>query len=126
MEGQLGHITIHAGWKGIRDKIVEQELVKKIKPNFAFIGPHIRVQNYEVQQDFINQFPDTSSIIAIGSKSYFNLANEISLQLKKNYPNITIDDCRLCTFDDRNFHSYRRNKTNNRNYNIYFPNGENQ
>ena len=115
------HAFIHAGWRGLHNLILNNELVRVIKPHYAFIGPHIRVDHYEVQPDFKNHFDEPSAFSQKEGKLFFNLSVMAQKQLKKNYPNIEIEDCGNCTFNETIFHSYRRNKTIERNWNIYIP-----
>ena len=120
--GKDQHVVIHAGWRGLAQNILSHDLVKKMGPVYAFIGPHIRQMNYEVQKDFLSNFPHHQSAFkTVDSKIYFNLSDVAQAQLKSNYPGIVIEDCGLCTFADTKFHSYRRNQTTSRNWNIYFP-----
>ena len=120
--GKDQHVVIHAGWRGLAQDILTSDEVKKINPTYAFIGPHIRPENYEVQADFLSNFPNHPNAFSNHhGKIYFNLEHVVLAQLKAAYPNIVIEDCGLCTFNDSKFHSYRRDKTTNRNWNIYFP-----
>ena len=120
--GKDQHVVIHAGWRGLEQNILSNELVKKINPTYAFIGPHIRPEHYEVQKDFLANFPlYPEAFTNSEGKIYFNLAVVARAQLKNAYPSMAIEDCGLCTFANLNFHSYRRNKTTERNWNIYFP-----
>lgn len=120
--GKDSHVVIHAGWRGLAQNILSHELVKKINPTYAFIGPHIRPEHYEVQADFLGNFPHfPEAFTRHHGNIYFNLASVAVKQLKTTFPDIVIEDCGLCTFADQKFHSYRRNKTTDRNWNIYFP-----
>ena len=120
--GKEKHVVIHAGWRGLAQKIVTHELVKSINPTYAFIGPHIRPEHYEVQPDFLSNFPHFSEAFTKHhGKIYFNMEYVATRQLKEAYPGIVIEDCGLCTFSNLKFHSYRRDKTTQRNWNIYFP-----
>ncbi|MBY0416251.1 MAG: polyphenol oxidase family protein, partial [Bdellovibrionales bacterium] len=120
--GKDEHVVIHAGWRGLAQNILNHELVQKIKPNYAFIGPHIRPEHYEVQSDFLANFPNNLEAFSNHhGKTYFNLAQVAVSQLKNAYPGIVVEDCGLCTFHEQKFHSYRRDKTIQRNWNIYFP-----
>lgn len=120
--GSAEHTVIHAGWRGLAGNILGQDLVKKINPTYAYIGPHIRPEHYEVQEDFLANFPEYPEAFSRHhGKIFFNLAHVACAQLKKAYPNIVIEDAGLCTFAGSNFHSYRRNKTTERNWNIYIP-----
>ncbi len=117
--GPNGHAFIHAGWKGLHNNILNHEKIKLIKPNFAFIGPHISNKHYEVQADFRQHFPISSALISIDGKFFFSLVSEARTQLNQNFPNIVIEESGICTFENQTFHSYRRNKTQNRNWNFY-------
>jgi YfiH family protein len=120
--GKDSHVVIHAGWRGLAQNILGNELVKSINPTYAFIGPHIRPEHYEVQPDFLSNFPDFSAAFTQHhGKIYFNMEYVATAQLKNAYPGIVVEDCGLCTFSNLKFHSYRRDKTTQRNWNIYFP-----
>jgi hypothetical protein len=120
--GKDKHVVIHAGWRGLAQNILSNPAVIDINPSFAFIGPHIRSENYEVQVDFINNFSGYPKAFSEkDGKTYFNLEHVVSSQLKSLFPNIVIDDCGLCTFKEVKFHSYRRDLTINRNWNVFFP-----
>ncbi len=120
--GADGHAVIHAGWRGLAQKILAHQTIKDLKPNFAFIGPHIRPGHYEVQKDFLANFPENKDAFSsVSDKIVFNLSHVAFTQLEQLYPGIVIVDCGLCTFADKKFHSYRRDKTTKRNWNIYIP-----
>lgn len=120
--GKDSHVVIHAGWRGLAQNILSHELVKNINPTYAYIGPHIRPEHYEVQADFLANFPDfPEAFTRHHGNIYFNLAYVANQQLKTAYPGIVIEDSGFCTFANLKFHSYRRNKTIERNWNIYFP-----
>ena len=51
-------------------------------------------------------------------KIFFNLAIVARLQLEALYPGILIEESGFCTFQDERFHSYRRNKTLERNWKL--------
>lgn len=120
--GENGHALVHAGWRGLQNEILKNNLIKKIKPFYAFIGPHISDLHYEVQPDFRANFNklDNAFVLREG-KLYFNLSLVAIAQLKAFYPRVSIEESGVCTFSNENFHSYRRNKTNERNWNVYIP-----
>lgn len=116
------HAIIHAGWRGLAQDILLQDEIKKIRPLYAFIGPHISQDNYEVQPDFLENFPNyPEAFKLVNNKYYFSLSIVCKLQLKANYPDIIIEDSGLCTLQDEELHSYRLNKTQKRNWNIFLP-----
>lgn len=120
--GEKKHAIVHAGWRGLAQNILSNTNLLNIKPLYVFIGPHIRSCHYEVQNDFSKNFflfPEAFS--CQNGKTYFNLETVAICQLKKLFPDIIIETCKLCTFSESQFHSYRRNQTTERNWNIYFP-----
>lgn len=120
--GKNKHVVIHAGWRGLAQNILSNELVRSIDPIYAFIGPHIRQMNYEVQKDFLVNFPKhPGAFKEHDGKIYFDLFHVAHAQLLSAYPGIVVEDSGLCTFCNPSFHSYRRNQTTSRNWNIYFP-----
>lgn len=119
--GESSHALIHAGWKGLQNEILKNDLIKKINPFYAFIGPHISAKNYEVQADFKANFNEPRAFIEKNGKIFFDLSIIARLQLESTYKEIKVEDSGLCTFEDQRFHSYRRNKTTDRNWNVYIP-----
>ncbi len=123
--GAAGHAVVHAGWRGLSLKILAHENIKALRPNFAFLGPHIRPDHYEVQKDFLPNFSEyleyKDAFTYVSGRIYFNLATVAITALAQLYPGIVIVDCGLCTFADLKFHSYRRDNTKERNWNIYIP-----
>ena len=105
---------IHAGWRGLHQKIFKQDKLKKIKPYFAFIGPHICCDHFEVQKDFLRYF-SKKNFLEKKSQIFFNLTSEAKDQIKWLNPNIKIHLSSLCTWKDSQLHSYRRDQTNQRN-----------
>lgn len=119
--GEKEHAFVHAGWRGLHNEILKSELIKKIKPFYAFIGPHISARHYEVQPDFKANFSHPEAFSEQEGKLFFNLSIVAKAQLKTFFPNITIEESGLCTFENIYLHSYRRNKTTERNWNVYIP-----
>ena len=116
--GKDDYSIVHAGWRGIQSKIVQSKKIKEIKPTYAYIGPHIKVESFEVSEDFRDNFPNSSNFQKRSNKLYFNMQQEIIDQLKESYPNIVIEASTTCTFKNSEYNSYRRNKTTIRNWNI--------
>ena len=113
--------SIHAGWRGALNGIIENTLneITKISRNGKInvaIGPCISVNNYEVGKEFYAKFIKESKkngrfFLSNGKdKLLFNLRNYINSKFEEldvNYvENIDID-----TFSDNiNFFSFRRSK----------------
>lgn len=121
-----GHVhgVIHAGWRGLRKKIIAStvNLIKnkfKIFPNdlVVEIGPHICVKHYEVKDDVAKFFKELE---IVGNKKFLDLgliAKKQLLDLGVLQENIKID--KRCTFEDRTLYSHRRDKTTKRNITIF-------
>ena len=110
--------VIHAGWKGLKNGIISKssKLLKKHINDFneitAFIGPSISQKNYEVKNEFIDYFGN-KFIDKVEDKFFCNLKGVASSQLHEiGVKNII--DCNQCTYENNNYHSYRRNKTSKR------------
>ncbi len=110
----------HAGWKGAVTGIVESvvekmcELGAKREEITACIGPTIHQTSYEVQQDFIDQLTELSTIPSAlflqekQDKFYFDLPNYLLEQCK--HSKIMAEDIGLDTYQLKDeFFSYRRN-----------------
>lgn len=121
--GKNSHAVVHAGWKGLHNNILGHQQIKSMNPTYVLLGPHIRVSNYEVQTDFKNNFPGSYSFLEKKNQLFFDLTKEVITQLKTLYPNIEISDCDICTYANEHFASFRRNKTQNRNWNVFIPKG---
>ncbi len=120
--GEHEHAMVHAGWRGLHNEILKSDLIKNIKPTYAFIGPFISAFHYEVQPDFKANFPQYPNAFSEkNGKLYFDMNVVVRAQLNETYPGIKIEESGLCTFSNETLHSYRRNKTNERNWNVYIP-----
>ena len=118
---------IHIGWRGlytgIEDKIFD--LIKTSREELRFfIGPSIEKSCYEVGLDLFDKFKDKKYRDKIFTKKsndkYFmdvNLGITLSL-LEKGISKDQISYSNICTFCDKNFPSYRRNKTKERIFNF--------
>lgn len=108
---------IHAGWRGLHKGILSNPMLGELNINKAFIGPSILT--YEITEEFKQHFVESKNFTKEQGKWYFNLQNEAKEQLLKNFASINVDICNVCTLKDDKFHSFRRNQTNNRNWNIF-------
>ncbi len=113
----------HAGWRGLRDGVIENTVKKMSVPSselLAYLGPAIGPSIYLVENDLRDTFLaiDENSRIAFTShpcgKWHANLYELARLQLLKiGVNNITGGD--FCTFrDPTRFYSYRRDHTTGR------------
>jgi len=122
IEGDNGFAFIHAGWKGLQQKILIQNEVIAIKPKIAYFFPYIHAQNYVVGKEFLRYFSEYSKNIFIQNNGelIFDLKLCAIEQLQCSFHNIKINDSFAeCTFQNERLYSYRKNKTINRNRHIF-------
>ncbi|HAZ11859.1 MAG: hypothetical protein A2X86_07590 [Bdellovibrionales bacterium GWA2_49_15] len=119
---KIGGAMLHAGWRGLEQKILQHDLVQKLKPDYAFIGPHICQNCYQVGPEFQEHFPKSPGLQLKDAQWYFGLQAEASFQMREIFGRIQIEYSDLCTFCDQRLHSYRRGNAKQRNYNIFRPN----
>jgi YfiH family protein len=110
--------VIHAGWKGLKNGIISKSTkllsshINDLNEITVLIGPSISQKNYEVKNEFIDYFGN-EFIENIDDKFFCNLKGVASSQLQKlGIENVI--DCNQCTYENENYHSYRRNKTSKR------------
>lgn len=112
-------IFVHAGWKGLADGILKNPIIKKIRPYYAFIGPSIQKDSFEVSDDFELNFPHNSNFYHKNGKLYFDLQKEAQDQLYALYDGINVESSQEDTMLNKKFHSFRRDKTTLRNWNLF-------
>lgn len=117
--GLQGNAMVHAGWAGVKNQISLNKEIQSLGIHTIYIGPHIRLKNFEVQEDFRQHFSDERFFHQLDGKLFFDLTAKLIDDLKKTYPKANIIDCHLDTRSDERFHSYRRNKTVLRNWNVF-------
>ena len=124
MLGKKFIFLIHAGWRGLEQKIIKNAF--KIDPSiyYLFFGPHIREENYEVSLDFADHFPRSNALSAHPFKKeklLMNLKQQAinqfcdCLQLVDS-PMAKIEDSLIDTYSDQTFPSFRRDQTTERIY----------
>ena len=119
IEGEKGVIFLHAGWRGLADGILGKPEIEMMKPQRVFIGPSIHECCFEVSEDFQENFQGSPHFKKVGNKFFFNLQEEAKRTLRMKYSSLLISYAPICTCCNEKFHSYRRNKTTERNWNIY-------
>ena len=120
--GEKGLAMLHAGWQGLQKEIILDSKIKKIIPQYAFIGPHICQNHYQVGPEFLQYFSNTDCLIADQAnpnKYKLSLEQEACYQLRKLNKDILIERSSLCTFEHDELHSYRYDSTTSRNWNIF-------
>ena len=109
---------IHSGWKGTYQNIITNaisifiEKGSKIKNIKIFLGPSIQSCCYEIKEDVAKYF-NIKYIINNKNKIYLDLNKKVyddllNLGIKNN--NIFLSQ--ICTFENFNYCSYRRDKEN--------------
>jgi YfiH family protein len=121
IEGSFGVALLHAGWRGLAGGILTDKEVQKLQPREAFIGPCIRACCFEVTGEFAANFPHTPVTRRSDGSLRFDLVAEAHRQLKAQFTGIQVSDSGVCTSCDRNYPSYRRDKTPQRIWNLYVP-----
>ena len=116
---------VHAGWRGLYQKILSSLKIKQMKPSYAFIGPAINQENYEVGEEFRDYF-DQTHLQDKQAKLNFDLKAQAKSYLLAEYPEIKVEVCALDTYTLQELHSFRLNKTDQRNYNIFIPHTKDQ
>lgn len=124
-------LAIHAGWRGIQNQIT----IKAIKKTFSsfrklnvYIGAYIHQTSFEVEQTVCDEIlatvkeherPACFFYNDKTKKFHIDLKLVLLHHLHTHFPNKTFEftDLEINTFNDFNYHSYRRDKaTSGRNY----------
>lgn len=117
--GKKGFSVIHAGWMGVRDEILINPLLKTIDPYYCFFGPSIHKNNFEVKEDFYQHFPKDEFYSEHNKKLFYDLHGKAKNQMTSEFPGLEVEDSGECTFQKDFYNSYRRDKTTQRNWNIF-------
>lgn len=111
--------AIHAGWRGVVAGIVDSA-IEALAPEresrkrlVAAIGPHIRVDRFEVGDDVAQQIAKASHasvVVARAPRPHVDLARALRIQLERaGLDPAKIDDVGGCTLaEPERFHSHRR------------------
>lgn len=117
--GNTGVAVIHAGWMGVKDEILIHPTLQKIEPYYCFFGPSIHKESFEVKEDFYQHFPKDEFYSEHNGNLFYDLHGKARKQLTEKFQNIEIVDSNECTFQKDFYNSYRRDKTTQRNWNIF-------
>lgn len=118
IEGKKGFAFLHAGWRGLHNEIMNNQLIRDLAPYKAFIGPHIKSCCFEVQPEFKTNFPQEHFYQVRENKLYCDLTAIAQEQLKSFYGIQKVDTEMTCTCCTLQFKSFRRDGTIERNWNI--------
>lgn len=119
IEGDKGVVFLHAGWRGLAHGILNKPEIGMISPQRVFIGPSIHECCFEVSADFNLHFPGSPNFKKIKNKFHFNLQEEAKRLLREKFPSLLVQYAPVCTSCNSALHSYRRDKTTERNWNLY-------
>ena len=109
--------AVHAGWKGLKKGIISNlsqalNSYDNLSDFKIFIGPSISQKNYEVKKDFLEYF-EREYFLINDDKYYLDLKKIAVKQLAlEGFKDIEVS--KICTFENHNFHSFRRNGTEKR------------
>ena len=113
MESIKGVSATHAGWRGLERSIFEKSIAIHDIPSLKIsIGPHARKCCYEVGVEFLEKF--NKSINKVEDKYYLDLTKNIKQFALEN--NINLEDTGECTICNKEYFSYRKNKTSERQF----------
>lgn len=120
----------HSGWKGSFQKIglktlelMKEKYNSKIENIIIAIGIGISCKNYKVGNEFYNMFKENfsenilkKSFVKFNEKWHFdNYTFNKELFVENNIPEKNIILSNQCTFENKRFHSFRRDKNKERN-----------
>lgn len=124
--GEKGVAMLHAGWRGIDTNIFSPFALNKIAPFHFYIGPGISVDNYEVQPNFKDNFRELDHCFTHrDDKLFFDLKLAAKTLISHQFPAAQIEIAGVDTFTSPELHSYRKDKTEKRNWNLWIPEGLN-
>lgn len=125
--------AVHAGWRGIENEVIVRTVIEMLSQGFlpqglfAWIGPHIGPQNFEVGKDVGVQLQNAYKKVRTDQKAtillphphpekdFVNLTTIAVYQLRiAGIPEKNIQVVPGNTFTDKAYLSYRRDKTENR------------
>lgn len=112
-------VFLHAGWRGLAEGILKNPLIKEADPRYCLIGPSISVEAFEVQEDFRRHFDQEEFFQEIDGKLHFDLQGKAAQEISRGFPGIQLEMAGECALKDKKYHSFRRNKTAERNWNIF-------
>lgn len=118
----------HAGWRGVKAEIAKNLILKmkdlraKSENIVAGVGPGICVNHYEVKSDIAAKFSAKGGpangwdfFVRNGKKVFLDLEKAIIYQLRNSgVRKENIEMAGVCVFENENFFSARRDKTEDR------------
>lgn len=121
IRGKKGIAFVHAGWRGVHQKILISPKILFLEPEYYYFSPSIKKCCYEVGKEFKDYFPNYS--FPTSPPYFFDMGSESEEQIKyffKGKKEIEFEKSSICTFCDSNYQSFRRDKNQKRNYNLLY------
>lgn len=116
--------AIHCGWRGIFSGIIDKAInlirEKNTSELYAFIGPHIHQNSYEVGEDLLTNFvsvlgEDAKDAFEKKDNSKYFCSLEKLVRINLNKLDVSkIESCNIDTYTDKSYFSYRRNHVTGR------------
>lgn len=109
--------VFHAGWKGVLADVATATVRELIESGcqesnlVAVIGPYICGACYEVPSDRVNQFENQVPEAVVDAR-HIDIGAGVAAQLRAH--NVSVQYVNICTFENPNVFSYRRDKTTGR------------
>jgi len=105
--------AIHSGWRGVKNKILEKTIQSfELNSLLISVGPHAQLCCYEVKKDVSKYFE--SYIEKRDKKTYLSLSESLKELSRKHGFQTEVSS--ICTVCDNSYNSFRKNKTNKRQY----------
>ncbi len=113
--------SVHSGWRGAFLNISKKMLSllysfgSKNEDIIVTLGPHICKNCYEIKDDVASKF-ESRFVIKKDNKQFLSLSDAIISSLIEGGLKIkNINDMHICTYENKNFFSYRRDRLSGRN-----------
>lgn len=122
--GKKGGALVHAGWRGVKQRIYLDQSILEQDIHSVYIGPSIAPQSFEVSEDFRAEFPGSAHFFKHSQGHLcFNLQAQVRSDLQEALKgDLHFFDAKINTVTTLSLHSYRRDRPQClRNYNCFFP-----
>ena len=109
---------VHSGWRGTEQKILAKTLLLMkekydTKPEniFAYIGPSVSVNNYEVGKEVAEKF-NNKYVVTTNGKLFLDVSkHNLDMLMDFGIPQNQIQKSKLCTYEFNSLlHSYRKDR----------------
>ena len=115
IKGSRRAAIVHAGWRGLASGIVQkgvEEVISKCanKALEVVIGPSACSRCYEVGEDVAKEFKEECLVEITTGKYLLNLIEAARLAVLSVKSDAKIYDSGICTIENKNFYSYRRER----------------